>query len=259
MFADPVGDRMPGCSQGLVEVDDGFDRDGGAGVGAPGLQLLEQGEALALLEVPGGSEDRGGAVGGGVEVGVQDDFPCDWESVASGSGGGRLVLTGVALVEEVEGGLSPGEVAEGFGPAGVEGQLGAEGLLDGGAVGEGAVEVESVGEVEIGLDVQGAGEVDVVGVDGGVAGVDVLPPVLRIGGRIRGGELEASDGFDEEAVELCGADPPGDCGDLGVDPPGSLGGEGGGGVDCGLGDEACPPGGQPARPDLRPQPREAVA
>ena len=40
------------------------------------------------------------------------------------------------------------------------------------APGEGTVEVEGIGEVELGLDVQGAGVVDVVGVDRRMAGVD---------------------------------------------------------------------------------------
>jgi hypothetical protein len=103
------------------------------------------------------------------------------------------------------------------------------GLSGCGAVGEGAVEVEPVGEVDVGFEVQGAGEVDVVLVDGGVAGVDVQPPVFGVSGRVHHvlGELEASDRFGDEAVELCGADLPGDGGDLGVDPPGGFGGEGG--------------------------------
>ena len=42
-----------------------------------------------------------------------------------------------------------------------------------GAVGEGPVEVEGVGDVELGLEPHRAGEVDVVVVDGGVARVDV--------------------------------------------------------------------------------------
>ena len=38
------------------------------------------------------------------------------------------------------------------------------------------VEVDAVGDVEVGLEVQGAGEVHVVAVDGDVAGVDLRLP-----------------------------------------------------------------------------------
>ena len=82
---------------------------------------------------------------------------------------------GVALGEEVEGGLGAGEVAERGRRRRVEGLVGAEGLLRGGTVGEGAVEVEGVGDVELGLDVQGPGVVDVV-----------LVAPWRGGGRRRG-------------------------------------------------------------------------
>ena len=43
LFADPVGTRTPGSKLG-VEVDDGPDGDLGAGVAAPGLELVEQEE-----------------------------------------------------------------------------------------------------------------------------------------------------------------------------------------------------------------------
>ncbi len=96
----------------------------------------------------------------------------------------------MALGVEVECGLGAGEVAQRGGPAGVEGQCGAEGREGGGAVGQHSVEVEGVGEVELGLEPHGAGVVHVLGVEGGVARVDVLPAVLGVGGRIgscRGG------------------------------------------------------------------------
>ncbi len=83
---------------------------------------------------------------------------------------------------------------------------------------DGVVEVEGVGEVELGLDAQGAGEVDVLVVHGDVAGVDVQVAVLGVRGRVGGGEVEALDGLGDEAVELRGSDPSGDGGDLGVDP-----------------------------------------
>ena len=121
-------------------------------------------------------------------------------------------------MEEVEGGLGAGEVAEGLGPADVEGVGGPECFLRRGAVDEGVVEVEGVGEVEVGLDVQGPGVVDVVLVDCHVAGVDVQVAVLGIRRRVGGSEVEPFDGLGDEAVELCGADASGDRGHLGVDP-----------------------------------------
>ena len=57
------------------EVDDGLDGDLRAGVTAPALDLVEQGEALAFLEATRGTEDRLFADGGGVEVRVEDDLP----------------------------------------------------------------------------------------------------------------------------------------------------------------------------------------
>ena len=86
-------------------------------------------------------------------------------------------------------------------------------------VGDGAVEVEGVGDVELGLHVQGAGVVHVVLVDGDVARVDVLPPVLGVLGGVGGGEVVALDGLGDEPVELRGAEASGDGGDLGVDEP----------------------------------------
>ena len=96
--------------------------------------------------------------------------------------------------------------------------VGPECFLRRGAVDEGVVEVEGVGEVEVGLDVQGAGVVDVVLVDRDVAGVDVQVAVLGIRRRVGGGEVEAFDGLGDEAVELRGADASGDGRHLGVDP-----------------------------------------
>ncbi len=91
-------------------------------------------------------------------MGVDDDLAGDRQTVLSMAS----AVTGVALVEQVECGLGAGEVAEGLGSAYVEGLGRAECLLRRGAVGEGLVEVEGVGDVEVGLDVQGAGVVDVV-------------------------------------------------------------------------------------------------
>ena len=89
-------------------------------------------------------------------MGVEDDL----------AGGRQTVLGSSAPVspwlEQVQGGLGAGEVAEGLGAADVQRLGRAEGLLRRGAVGQRPVEVEGVGEVELGLEPQGAGEVDVV-------------------------------------------------------------------------------------------------
>ena len=96
-----------------------------------------------------------------------------------------------------------------------------------GAVGERPVEVEGVGDVELGLEPHRAGEVDVVVVDGGVAGVDVEVAVLRIGGRVDVGEVEPLDRLGDEPVQLRGTDPTGDGGDLRVHERRGLDGQGG--------------------------------
>ena len=54
------------------------------------------------------------------------------------------------------------------------------------------MEVESVGEVDLGLEPHGPGEVDVLVVDRHVARVDVEVPVLGIGGRVNAGEVVAA-------------------------------------------------------------------
>ena len=190
------------------------------------------------------------------EVGVEHDFACGRESVVVGVCGAG---SGVSLGEEVEGGLGAGEVAECLGAAGVERQVRAEGFLGCCAVGEGAVEVEGVGEVEVGFDVQGAGVVDVVGVHGDVAGVDCEVAVLGIGSRVGEGEVEACDGLRDEPVELGGSDLRGDGGNLGVDPSGCFGGQGGDGVDGRFGNSACPPRRHAPGVDLCPESGEAVA
>ena len=126
-------------------------------------------------------------------------------------------------------------------------------------MGERAVEVEGVGDVELGLHAHRAGVVHVVGVEGGVAGVDVEVAVVRIRGRVESGEVVALDRLGDEPVQLRRTDPTGDGGDLGVDERGGLDRQGRGRVDGGLGDRAGSPRRNPAGVDLRPQPREAVA
>ena len=123
---------------------------------------------------------------------------------------------------EVERGLRPRQVTERGGTASVEGQARPEGLEGGGAVGQHPVQVEGVGEVELGLEPHGAGVVHVLGVQGRVPRVDGEVAVLRVGSRIRSIEVVTLDGFRHEPVELRRADLPGHGGDLDVDPPGCL-------------------------------------
>ena len=142
-------------------------------------------------------------------------------------GGRPRCAPGAALRVQVECGLGAGEVAEGLGTSHVEGLGRAEGLLLGGLLGQGMVEVESVGDVEVGLEPHGAGEVDVLVVQRRVARVDRQVAVLRVRGRISGGEVVALDGLRDEAVELGGTDLAGDGRDLRVDEGSSLDGEAG--------------------------------
>nr|WP_255890180.1 hypothetical protein [Nocardioides astragali] len=159
---------------------------------------------------------------------------------------------------EVEGGLGPGEVAEGGSPSGVEGLGGAEGLAPLGAVGQDAVDVEGVGQVDLRLDPYGAGEVDVLAVNRDVPRVHGQVAVIGVRRRIRWGELEALDALWDQPVELGGADASGDGRDLGIDPPGRLRSQRRGGVDRGFGHHPGPPRRDPTRLHLRPQPREPV-
>ena len=143
--------------------------------------------------------------------------------------------------------------------AGVERRLGPERLQRRRAVGEGPVEVEGVGDVELGLEPHRAGEVHVVVVDRGVAGVDEEVAVLRVGGRVDVGEVVTLDRLRDEPVQLGGTDPTGDRGDLRIDEPRGLHGQRGGRVDGHLRDRTGPPRRDPSGVDLRPQPRESVA
>jgi hypothetical protein len=169
------------------------------------------------------------------------------------------VLGWIVLGVEIERGLRAGEVPERLGASHVQRLGRAEGLLDCCVVRDGAVEVEGVGDVEVGLEVQGAGVVHVVGVNGDVARVDVLPSVFGVLRGVGGGEVVPLDGLGEEAVELRLPDPPGHGGDLGVDEPRRLGREGRSRVDGGLRNRTGPPRRDPAGVDLLPQPGEAVA
>ena len=178
LLADPVGDLVRRCGEVGVEVDDRLDGDLGAGVAAPVLDLVEEDEALALLHPPGRAEHGGQPVEGRRRSG-RGARPRGRRADRR-----RPVRSAGALGVEVERGLGARQVAEGSGAAGAERRVGPEGLQAGGAVGERAVEVEGVGDVELGLDAHRAGVVHVVVVDRGVARVDVEVAVLRIRGRV---------------------------------------------------------------------------
>ena len=132
-------------------------------------------------------------------MGVQHDLARGGQVLAIGSRPG-----------EVERGLGAREVAERSGAARVQRRVGAECLQGRGAVGEGAVEVEGVGDVELGLEAHRAGEVHVVVVDGRVARVDVEVAVLWIRSRVDVGEVVPLDRLGDEPVELRRTDAAGD-------------------------------------------------
>ena len=163
------------------------------------------------------------------------------------------------LGRKVECGLGAGEVPSALARRASRGSAGSEGLLRRRAWATAWVEVEGVGDVELGLDPQGPGEVDVLVVDGDVARVDVQVAVLRVSGRVSCREVVALDGLGDESVELRGADLAGDGSDLRVDPPGCLERQSGCGVDRGLRDEPRTPGGHVSGLDLCPESGEAVA
>ena len=83
-----------------------------------------------------------------------------------GVGLSPLALGGVGV--EVEGELVSGELAGGDGAAYVQGLGGPAGQQGLGAAGQGVVEVEGIGEVELALDAAGALEGDLLVVDGEV-------------------------------------------------------------------------------------------
>jgi len=188
VLTDPVGDRVAGDGLLGVEVDDRLDGDLRPGLAAPRLDLVEQNQQLALLEPSGRPEHRGLAVGGRGEVGVEHDLTGDGQAVP-------VARIRVALGVEVERSLGAGEVTEGLGAAHVQGLGGPERLLGFGAVGQDPVEIEAVGDVEVGLEVHGAGEMDVLVVEGGVARVDRQVAVLRVSSRVHRLELEPLDGL----------------------------------------------------------------
>ena len=131
--------------------------DLGAGVGAPAPDLVEQEQPLAFLEASGGTED-----GRLSRRRVASKWA--WSTTSRAARQVLVGSVGSGNSGEVEGGLGTGQVAEGLGAAYVEGLGGSEGLLGRGTMGDGAVEVEGIGDVELGLQAQGPGEVHVLGV-----------------------------------------------------------------------------------------------
>ncbi|CAM3868972.1 hypothetical protein NOZE110980_18590 [Nocardioides zeicaulis] len=261
LFAGPVGDRVGVGGELGVEVEDGSDGDLGAGRSAPALDLVEEREALAVVEPCGGPEDRVFTGGGGVEVDVEHDLPRCRQVVTGRGRGGR------ALGVEVERGLGAGEVTERGGTSGAERGRRAQRFQGRGTVLDGGVEVVGVGEVELGLHAHEAVVVDVSGVEGDVTavGVEVLVGfevlVVLTRGEVGPGleaEVVPLDRLRDEPVELRSPDLPRDGCDLGVDPPRCFGGERGHRVNGGLGDQSCPPRRDPAGVHLRPQARQAV-
>ncbi|CAM3798774.1 hypothetical protein NOZE110980_15630 [Nocardioides zeicaulis] len=263
MFADPVGDRVGVGGKLGVEVENGSDGDLGPRRRAPCLDLLNEREALALLE-PGSGPEHGPVVREvSVEVDVQHDLTRGRQVVASG---GRR--HGRALGVEIEGGLGAREVTERGGTSGAERGRRAQRLQGRGTVGDGGVEVVGVGEVELGLHPHQAVVVDVAGVEGDVTGVvvevlvgfEVLVVLTRLefGSRVDA-EVVPLDGLGDEPVELRSPDLACDGRDLGVDPPGRLGGERGKRVNGGLGHQPCPPRRDLAGVNLAPQPRQPMA
>jgi hypothetical protein len=67
-----------------------------------------------------------------------------------------IALDCTVLERQIERGLGPGEIAERLGPSCVERQLRPEGFLRGCVVGDGAVEVEGVRDVDLRFDTEGA-------------------------------------------------------------------------------------------------------
>ncbi len=248
LLADPVGDVVGRGGEVDVEVDDRLDGDLGPGVGTPVADLVEQDQPLALLHAPGGTEHRRFAGEACVEVGVEHDLACGGQVLTVGSRSG-----------EVEGGLRAGQVTQRLGPPCVQ-RLGRPQCgLCGSTVGHRAVEVDRVGDVDLGLYPYRAREVDVVVVDRDVARVDVQVAVLRIRRGVGVGEVEPLDRLGDEPVQLRRADAPGDRGDLRVHERRSLARQGWGGVDGGLGDRPGLPRRDLAGLDLCPQAGEAVA
>ena len=159
LFAETVGDLIALDAQVVVEVDDWFHDHLGVGVGAPGPDLVG-GDALVVVLHPGQVQTpaRSGAFDGCFgEVDVEDHLT-RFHRLA-----GPVVLGAGGV--EVEGELVPGELSGGDRAAYVQGVGRPAGFEGFGTTGQGGVEVQGIGEVELALDPAGAGEGDLVMVD----------------------------------------------------------------------------------------------
>ena len=124
VVADPVRDGVPGRGERRVEVDDGLDGDLGPGVGAPGAGPGRGGSGVGLPRAVRWARTRSsGAVASPSVHAVKWAWRTTSRATGSPSrpGPGLGRGAGVAVGEEVEGGLGAGEVAECGGAAGVEG------------------------------------------------------------------------------------------------------------------------------------------
>ena len=151
---------------------------------------------------------------------------------------------------EVEGELAAGEVPDGGGPPHVQGVGGAEVLQRLGAGGDGGVEVEGVGEVELPVHGAGAPQRRLPRVDGeGPAVGGLAAAAFGLLGH------EPPDRLLDQPVDLGGADLVRHVRDVAVDVRGGLHRQDHGRA----GDPAGPPGGQVALDHPGPDPVEAVA
>ncbi len=150
---------------------------------------------------------------------------------------------------EAEGELAPGQVPGGDRAPHIQRVFGAEGGELGGSGTQGVVEVEGIGEVELGIDPCGAGEGDLVE-------VDVEVPPVRSGLAAFGGQVghEPGDRSVDQPLGLGRTSAVGVAGQLGIDVLGGLGGEAQGL----LGDPAGPPRRQRPGPDAGPDPGQSA-
>ncbi len=135
-------------------------------------------------------------------------------------GAWRLFGTCARAGGEVQGELVAGDLAGGDGPADVQRLLRPTESELLGCLGQGGVEVQGVGEVELALDAGGAVEGDLVVVETHVATIGGLGGV---GGCLLGHEPVG--GLGDEAFEGGVPDLVGEPGDLGIDEPDGFGGQ----------------------------------
>ena len=115
MLADPVGHLVGVGGQTLVEVDDGLDGHLGVGVGAPGLDLVAQGEALAFFEPAEGVVhmdvvDTSGSLVNSVLIPIShEDGAYLAEGTFSAPSWGSMLLTFFCLGRNLDGTTETGE------------------------------------------------------------------------------------------------------------------------------------------------------